>query len=153
MRHRNVLLLVAILVTATSTYFITKNIDSTKELTPQGSSLQLAKLHESFTMLPCTQDTTLGIEGCQQRAILELDAKIDAERQVILGTIKTKTGKKNFVAAEQAWYDFRQANCLAKSDVYYGGSLATVTFGGCIVNLNKAHLADLADIKNSYAPL
>jgi len=116
------------------------------------SSLQLAKLKENFTVLPCSKDTTLGIEGCQEQAIVGLDTQIDVIRKSILGSIQTTSAKKNFVAAENTWFTYRQANCLAKADVYSGGSLAPVTMGACIVSLNKAHLADLTTLKESYTP-
>ena len=152
MLRRLVLLFVVVVVSSTATYFITKSSHTAKEQPSRNSNLTLPKLHENFTVLPCSNDTTLGIEGCQQQAIVGLDTQIDVMRQVLLVGIQSTSAKKNFVAAEQSWYTYRQANCLAKSDVYSGGSLSPVTFGACVVSLNKAHLADLTVQKESYAP-
>ncbi len=152
MLRRLGLLLVLVVVTSTATYFLTKSSHTTEQQPSLNSSLQLPKLKESFTVLPCSQDTTLGIEGCQEQAIVGLDTQIDVIRQSILGSIQTTSAKKNFVAAENTWYGYRQANCLAKSDVYAGGSLAQVTMGACVVSLNKAHLADLTTLRESYSP-
>ena len=152
MLRRLGLLLVVVVVTSTATYFLTKSSRTAEKQPSMTSSLQLAKIKENFTVLPCSKDTTLGIEGCQEQAIVGLDTQIDVIRQSLLRSIQTPAAKKNFVAAENTWFHYRQANCLAKADVYSGGSLAPVTMGACVVSLNEAHLADLTTLKESYSP-
>ncbi|HET8895510.1 MAG TPA: lysozyme inhibitor LprI family protein [Gaiellaceae bacterium] len=106
-------------------------------------------IHESFTLLPCPRHpvSTLDLEGCDEHAIVETDAQINARVKDIFGLLRLCSAGTSFVAGEQAWLRYRSASCRAESSKFAGGTLESVHYGGCLVGRNKSHLAELAATK------
>ena len=102
-------------------------------------------IKEGFTLLPCPKNprTTLALEGCAEHRIVKSDAVINAKVKAIYRKLRTDAAKTHFVAGEKAWLAYRRASCQSRSDVYEGGTLAAVSFGNCVADVNDAHVKDL----------
>lgn len=114
------------------------------------SDLAVPVVRESFTLLPCSTSTTLGLEGCAERKILSLDLKIDALRDEIFGRLYNRAAKHRFIIAESDWFTYRQALCSSESDRNEGGSLVGVDFADCAARLDQRHVAELKLLHSSY---
>jgi hypothetical protein len=93
-------------------------------------------IHENFTLLPCNQNTTIGLEGC-------FDHRIDAEVAVIFGLLSSNPYRRDLTAAQGAWLAYRSADCQSQSDAYGGGSEATVLYASCLASSDQARITDL----------
>jgi uncharacterized protein YecT (DUF1311 family) len=105
---------------------------------------------ESFTLLPCSKKSTIGLEGCAEHHILALDATVNSLRHEIFGHLYNNTAREDFVAAEDDWFTYRQVTCTSESDVNEGGSLFPVDFANCVIQLDEQHIADLTSLKAEY---
>lgn len=100
-------------------------------------------LREVFTLLPCDQVTTIGLEGCAEHQILHLDASINTLRRHLFSTLRTSVSQKDFVDAEIAWTAYRSSSCHSEADIYQGGTLAPVVFANCLARSDQRHLIAL----------
>jgi uncharacterized protein YecT (DUF1311 family) len=111
-------------------------------------------IHESFTLLPCTgkpgSRTTLELEGCSEHQILKTDKSIDALENTVFHLLGTDSARRDLIAAARAWLNYRHADCLSRSDVYQGGTLAGVVFADCFVSVNEQRIKDLKTFANSF---
>jgi uncharacterized protein YecT (DUF1311 family) len=107
-------------------------------------------LKEDFTVLACSNSTTLGLEGCAEHRILKLDAQIMHQRRSIFPLLRDVGARRRFVRAESAWFNYRQAYCASAADVNNGGTLAPVDFADCVAGLDARHVVDLATLRTSY---
>ncbi|HEY5195988.1 MAG TPA: lysozyme inhibitor LprI family protein [Solirubrobacteraceae bacterium] len=105
-------------------------------------------IHETFTPLGCPKSkaeaqTTLGMEGCSEQAILKTDAQIDAVAKKIFSMLGTDAARRRFVTAQRAWLTYRNADCASVSDKYAGGTLAGVLAAGCTSQRTTRHLTEI----------
>jgi uncharacterized protein YecT (DUF1311 family) len=91
--------------------------------------------------------TTLGAEGCAEKAILLTDAAINRRANNIFRLLGDRTAKEWFVAAERAWLSYRKKICISISDVYRGGSAEPLAFTTCVRDRNPRHLEELASFE------
>ena len=115
------------------------------------SSLVAPTVTETFTLLPCSKTTTIGLEGCAEHRILALDERINALRRQIFAGLFDNAARRRFIRAETSWFAYRRSTCLSDSDVNEGGSLAPVDFANCTVLLDQRHVADLTALLAGYA--
>jgi uncharacterized protein YecT (DUF1311 family) len=115
-----------------------------------GASAPLAppRIHEKFTPLPCPTaqaeaQTTLGMEGCSEQAILKADSKIDAVAKRIFALLRSQAARQRFVAAQRAWLTYRNADCASVADKYEGGTLAGVVAADCTSQRTSRHLVEI----------
>ena len=113
-------------------------------------ALTMPALRESFTLLPCSPTTTIGLEGCAERRILTLDSQIRVLRHQLFPDLFDNAAKRRFIVGEVDWFVYRRATCSSEADVNEGGSLASVDFADCLVNLDEQHLAELTALKSGY---
>ena len=120
----------------------------------RAAKLSPPMIHESFTVLPCTgkprSRTTLELEGCAEHQILKTDKSIDALETTIFHLLGTDSARRDLIAAARAWLNYRHSDCLSRSDVYQGGTLAGVVFADCVVARNKQRIKDLTTFENSF---
>ena len=57
---------------------------------------------------------------------------------------------KEFDQAESQWSTYRDSQCRASSDRYFGGSLAPSTFLNCKLDLTRRHLHELENLYNRF---
>ena len=123
--------------------------------TPAVASLVLKPpvIHEVFTPLPCPANpqTTLALEGCAEKAILNTDRAINAQVKLVFRLLHTHAARLAFVKGEQAWLRYRSMSCTAQVSNYAGGSAQPVVYANCITARNKSHLADLAAIRKTLS--
>ena len=50
--------------------------------------------------------------------------------------------------AQRAWVDFRDANCDYQYQIYYGGSLAGLSYVACKADMTQARVKELRSIMN-----
>ena len=148
---------IAVLVVGGSIIF--ENIKPSATSTVASGSLVAAKnelvppvLKEDFTLLSCSQRTTIGLEGCAEHRILSVDTRINALRRQVFQHLYDNAARRDFVAAEDAWFAYRQAMCTSESDVNEGGSLVPVDFANCVVHLDRQHLTELVTLRSRYEP-
>ncbi len=112
--------------------------------TRSGKPIKPPVIHEDFIpLLPCNQDTTIGMEGCGERLTLARDKRIDREVALIFKLLGSNAPRRDLAAAQTAWLKYRSADCTSQSDVFKGGSLALVVYVGCFANDDLARIADL----------
>jgi uncharacterized protein YecT (DUF1311 family) len=112
----------------------------------------LPVLREDFTLLPCSRNSTLGLEGCAEHHILSLDAEVNSLRGKIFELLYDAAARRHFVVAENDWYRYRQSACISESDVNEGGSLEPVDFALCVARLDQQHVATLKALESLYHP-
>ena len=108
-------------------------------------AISVPLLREDFTLLPCSQLTTIGLEGCAEHQILRLDAGINTLRKYVFTTLRTSAPRNDFVDAEIAWTAYRSSSCRGEAAIYQGGTLAPVVFANCLVRSNRRHLTALRE--------
>jgi uncharacterized protein YecT (DUF1311 family) len=104
-------------------------------------------IREPFTPLPCPAHpkTTLALEGCFEKSILETDRAIDAQAKAIFGLLRP-AARSQFVQSEGLWLRYRRSSCATAASPYEGGSFQPVAFASCEVSRNQSHLKDLAEL-------
>jgi uncharacterized protein YecT (DUF1311 family) len=112
---------------------------------------------EIFTLLPCpaspsARESTVGMEGCQEHAIVKSDATIDTLSREIFGRLADDAARRRFAAAEKAWLAYRTAFCDSQSDVFEGGTGAATEYAGCVVHQNAQHVGDLTGFDHDLRP-
>ena len=93
--------------------------------------------------------TSLEIEGCLERSVLQSDARINALSKAIFEALPDEAARWRFTHAARAWEVFRKADCESASDVNEGGSLARGDFISCEVSINATRLQELAGLLKS----
>jgi uncharacterized protein YecT (DUF1311 family) len=81
--------------------------------------------------------------GCAEQAILNSDKKIDTLNALIFAKLEDNAARRDFTAGHNAWVKYRRAYCLSESDVFQGGTEATVLAADCEADLNTEHIKDL----------
>lgn len=109
-------------------------------------------IHEPFTPLPCPlhPDTTLEVEGCQERRVLRTDRAINTRVRTIFRLLRTESARVSFVSGERSWQRYRRRSCAAEASRFGGGTAHGVAFLTCTLQRNKSHLVDLAALKNAF---
>ncbi len=111
------------------------------------AALSPPTIHEPFTALPCTgapkNRSTAQDVGCAEQAILKSDKKIDTLNALIFAKLEDNAARRDFTAGHNAWVKYRRAYCLSESDVFQGGTEATVLAADCEADLNTEHIKDL----------
>ena len=116
---------------------------------PVARRAQLAPpvIRESFTPLPCSgrpsARSTLQEEGCAEQRILATDAQINALAKSIFSLLADDAARRRFIAAHHAWLLYRHADCLSRSDLFEGGTLAGVIDAQCTADRNAQRVRDL----------
>jgi uncharacterized protein YecT (DUF1311 family) len=104
-------------------------------------------IRETFTPLPCSGSpghrTTLQMEGCAERKILQTDAQLNDLAKSIFPLLGNATARRRFNAAQRSWLGYRRADCLSMSDVFQGGSEAPVVAAQCDASRNVTRIKDL----------
>jgi uncharacterized protein YecT (DUF1311 family) len=103
---------------------------------------------ETFTVLPCSTQTTVGMEGCAEHTVLELDKRINTLAARIYGHL-SKRFRTHFVSAARDWVTFRLAECRCESDPYAGGTEAPVAFAECLAAQDRSRITDLTGFERS----
>ncbi|HEY1828069.1 MAG TPA: lysozyme inhibitor LprI family protein [Acidimicrobiales bacterium] len=121
------------------------------------AALRPPVIKELFTLLPCTQKTTLGMEGCAEHQIVAGDRIIDKAEIVLFSVLSHEAGPRalnrqaemQLISAATTWLAYRRAECVSESAVNLGGSQAIVDSGQCEVALNTTRLAQLHAFYNA----
>jgi len=105
-------------------------------------------IHENFTPLGCPAskadaETTLGMEGCAEQAILRTDARIDAVARQVFTLLGSDPARRRFIKAQRAWLVYRNADCASISDKYAGGTLAGLVAADCTARRTARHLTEI----------
>ena len=66
---------------------------------------------ETFTVLPCSTQTTVGMEGCAEHTVLELDKRINTLAARIYGHL-SKRFRTHFVSAARDWSRFASPSAV-----------------------------------------
>ena len=108
-------------------------------------------IHEPFHALPCPlhPDTTIDVEGCQERRVLRTDRQIDAQVKAILRLLRTDSIRATFVTGERSWLHYRRQSCAAEASHLSGGTEHGVAFLSCTLQRNRAHLTDLGAMRKA----
>lgn len=111
-------------------------------------------IHEVFTPLPCSGKTgardTLQEEGCAEQRILRSDASINVLAKSIFSLLMNDAARARFIAAQRAWLSFRHADCLSRSDLFQGGTLAAVIDAECTAERNLQRIKELRVMQSDF---
>jgi len=101
-------------------------------------------IKERFTRLPCPakQKTTIDMEACQEKALLDTDKQINGTVKAIWKQLPVH-GRASFAAGERSWLAYRRSSCAAEASAYAGGSVEPVVYAACAMARDKTHLDDL----------
>jgi uncharacterized protein YecT (DUF1311 family) len=117
-----------------------------------GSALRASRpsppvIREPFTPLPCTGSpghrSTLQEEGCAEQLILHYDGQSNALAKSIFSLLGDDLSRRDFVAAQRAWLNYRAADCLSRSDEFRGGTLAGVLAAQCAAERSAQRVQQL----------
>jgi len=104
-------------------------------------------IRESFTPLPCSgrpgYRDTLQEEGCAEQRILATDGQINALSRSVFPLLADNAARRRFTAAQAAWFAYRRADCLSRSDLFEGGTLASVVDAQCSAERNVERVRQL----------
>jgi uncharacterized protein YecT (DUF1311 family) len=98
---------------------------------------------ETFTVLPCDEDSTIGMEGCEEHQLVAADKRIDREVNLLFTILHDNAARRRLIQAQTAWFAYRQADSRSQADIYEGGSESVVAGLACALNDNKARSTDL----------
>jgi uncharacterized protein YecT (DUF1311 family) len=107
------------------------------------TALRPPVITESFTHLACSQNSTMGLEGCAEVRLLSADRRVNQEVRLLFNLITVKSQTRKFVTAENVWLISRTADCQSETSIYQGGTLAPVEYGLCEVSEDQARSAML----------
>jgi len=97
---------------------------------------------EPFTVLACDQNSTIGMEGCEEHKPVAADKRIDREVRLLFTILPDSAERRRLGPAETAWFAYRQADSPSRADLYEGGSESPVASLACAVN-HETRGADL----------
>ena len=75
-------------------------------------------------------NTTLDMNGCIADAMKEWDRHLNRVYRDKLSSL-SPSAQKSFRSAQRAWLDYRDKDCLSRSKMAEGGSLAGIIYGEC----------------------
>jgi uncharacterized protein YecT (DUF1311 family) len=101
-------------------------------------------MSESFSRLPCNPATTVGQQGCAERAVLRADAAINRDLALLWRRAGSSAARERLVAAHKAWVAYRSAMCASEADAFTGGSQAAVVTAKCLARLTRERAAELS---------
>ncbi|HEU4892233.1 MAG TPA: lysozyme inhibitor LprI family protein [Vicinamibacterales bacterium] len=104
-------------------------------------------IREPWTPLPCPEHpkSTIEIEGCLEKAIVQSDRRIDKRVRRIFALLRHRRDRVTFNQGQRAWLRYRRRSCSAEASVYRGGSAEPVAFLSCEKRRNARHIADLVE--------
>ncbi len=112
-------------------------------------------------MLPCPRraTTTIELEGCAERELLQSDHVVDRFADVVWRRLP-RIGRARFARSERRWLAYRRESCVAetgayavgRAHIYLGGSIAPVALAYCEARRNQRHIADLDAMANALSP-
>jgi uncharacterized protein YecT (DUF1311 family) len=109
---------------------------------PRSKKVEPPVISETFTLVPCSRQSTMGMVGCTEHETVASDKLIDAEF-ALLFTITGVQQEKALISAERAWLAYRKADCESAASIFEGGTFANVEFGSCVVSADNAYSENL----------
>jgi uncharacterized protein YecT (DUF1311 family) len=120
-------------------------------------------IHEPFerSMLPCPRHptTTIELEGCAERELLQSDHAVNSLVDVVWRRLP-RVSRARFSRSERRWLAYRQESCVAETGAYranrahifLGGSIAPVALAYCEARRNARHITDLDAMAAALSP-
>jgi uncharacterized protein YecT (DUF1311 family) len=110
--------------------------------------------HPGSTAEPCPAQpqTTPEIVACLEKRLESGDKRIDQLNQDLFPELANPSMKREFVAAYQAWFNFRQQDCAAMSAIYEGGTIQPVVELECAIARDKQRIANLREFQQLLNP-
>jgi uncharacterized protein YecT (DUF1311 family) len=102
------------------------------------------------SVLPCNQQTQIGLDGCAEKDLLAADKLLNADITV-LGGLLGGSARSDFVAAQGSWLKYRSADCKSQSDVYEGGTAQPMEYVFCLAGDDASRRVDLKGFYNLLA--
>jgi uncharacterized protein YecT (DUF1311 family) len=85
----------------------------------------------------------VGAEGCAEHRILRIEAVVDRALATLWKQAGSSESRTHLMAAESAWQNYRDAQCVAESDAYDGGTLAPVAAATCSLRFTRQRGVEL----------
>ena len=100
---------------------------------------------------PCPREpvSTIDLEACAGRRLLELDRRFDRESDA-LWPLLDAPGRRLFARANTTWLDYRAEECGADGRAYLGGTAAPVAYADCENELTAARVSEVTDVLALY---
>ncbi len=103
-------------------------------------------ISETFTHLPCNQNTTVGLEGCVEGRLLSTDRRLNEQVKLLFDLLPSAQRKRSFAAAEDEWFAYRKADCATFAAIFQGGTIAPVEYTQCEVHDDESRSTDLRSL-------
>jgi uncharacterized protein YecT (DUF1311 family) len=118
----------------------------------RASSASPPVIREPFTPLPCTGSPghrdTLQEEGCAEQQIVRSDRRSNELARTIFSLLPDAASRRDFSVAQQAWLNYRKADCLSRSDEFRGGTLAGVLDAECAAERSAERVRQLRSFES-----
>ena len=86
------------------------------------------------------------MEGCVEHQLIGTDNRINREISLLFTLVFNSAARLRLSNAEAAWLVYRQADCGSQSDIYEGGTQASIEYGTCALNSDRAGSNDLRGV-------
>lgn len=118
---------------------------------PGPPTLPITAAPSSVAGFPCPAHpvSTVDMEACAGRALLNLDARFNA-RAAALWSILDTSGRRALLKAQSAWLTYRTQACTVQSRAFLGGTAAPVAFGACEIDITRTQLAEVTATLKTY---
>ncbi len=92
---------------------------------------------------PCQH---VGSNADETSCFIDASKKADAELNQVYGVVLTViqgVDLKDLKSAQRLWIQFRDSNCTAERELYYGGSAAPTVYYACIEAMTRNRITEL----------
>jgi uncharacterized protein YecT (DUF1311 family) len=99
--------------------------------------------HMNSAGAPCRNvAVTVEMENCFTKAYKDADNRLNQSYSQIVKVLKPEDLER-LKAAQRLWIQFRDATCVAESDLYQGGTASAPAYSACLEELTRQRTADL----------
>ena len=102
--------------------------------------------HMNSAGAPCQNvAVTLAIENCFDKAYKAADSGLN-QMYGQISKVLQPDDLQRLKVAQRLWIQFRDATCLAESNLYIGGTASAPAYSACLEELTRQRTADLKTI-------
>jgi uncharacterized protein YecT (DUF1311 family) len=88
---------------------------------------------------------TLAMENCFDKAYKAADRRLN-EMYSRISKVLQPDEMQQLKVAQRLWIQFRDATCMAESNLYKGGTASTPAYAACLEEVTRLRAADLETI-------
>lgn len=102
--------------------------------------------HMNSPSAPCRNvAVTIAMENCFDKAYRAADSELN-QRYSKIAKVLEPDDLERLKVAQRLWIQFRDATCMAESDLYSGGTASSPAYAACREELTRQRAAELKTI-------